>query len=48
RVKELSRAGFFTKEDATTLIEALEILNTLRLDAQLEKLQKKQPIDNFL
>lgn len=48
RIKELNNAGFFSKEDATDMMEALEILNTLRLHAQLDELAKGKPIDNYI
>lgn len=48
RIKELNNSGFFSKEDATELIEALEILNTLRLHSQLEQLAKGEKIDNYI
>jgi len=48
RIKELNNSGFFSKEDAIELIEALEILNTLRLHSQLEQLAKGKQIDNYI
>ncbi|HSR73702.1 MAG TPA: putative nucleotidyltransferase substrate binding domain-containing protein [Sulfurovum sp.] len=48
RIKELNDIGFLNKEDATELIEALEILNTLRLHSQLEQLAKGKKIDNYI
>lgn len=48
RIKELNNAGFLSKEDATEMIEALEILNTLRLHSQLEQLAKGKQIDNYI
>ena len=48
RIKELNNSGFFSKDDATDLMEALEILNTLRLHSQLEQLAKGEKIDNYI
>jgi len=48
RIKELNNSGFLSKEDATDLIEALEILNTLRLHSQLEQLAKGEKINNYI
>ncbi len=48
RIKELNNNGFLSKEDASDLMEALEILNTLRLHSQLEQLAKGKPIDNYI
>jgi len=48
RIKALSDIGYMSKEDAGDLLEALEIINTLRLHAQLEKLEKEQEIDNYI
>ncbi len=48
RIKELNNIGFLSKEDATDLMEALEILNTLRLHSQLEQLAKGEKIDNYI
>jgi len=36
------------KEDAEDLLEALEMINTLRLHSQLEKLEKEKEIDNYI
>jgi len=48
RIKELNNSGFLSKEDATELMEALEILNTLRLHSQLGQLAKGKQIDNYI
>jgi CBS domain-containing protein len=48
RIKELNNSGFLSKEDATDLMEALEIFNTLRLHSQLEQLAKGEKIDNYI
>jgi CBS domain-containing protein len=48
RIKELNNSGFLSKEDATGLMEALEILNTLRLHSQLDQLGKGKQIDNYI
>ncbi|WP_373028467.1 putative nucleotidyltransferase substrate binding domain-containing protein [Sulfurovum sp.] len=48
RIKELNNIGFLSKEDATDMMEALEILNTLRLHSQLEKLAKGEKLNNYI
>ena len=48
RIKVLNDIGYMSKEDAEDLLEALEIINTLRLHAQLEKLEKEKEIDNYI
>jgi len=48
RIKALNDNGYMNKADATDLIEALEILNTFRLHAQLEKLEQSREIDNYI
>lgn len=48
RIKELNNSGFLSKEDATDLMEALEVFNTLRLHSQLEQLAKGEKIDNYI
>lgn len=48
RIKELNNIGYFTKEDAKNLMEAFEVINTLRLHAQLIKLFKGNSIDNYI
>jgi len=48
RIKALNDIGYMSKEDAEDLLEALEIINTLRLHAQLEKLEKEKEIDNYI
>ncbi|MFC2073236.1 putative nucleotidyltransferase substrate binding domain-containing protein [Campylobacterota bacterium] len=48
RIKALNNVGYLTKEDASDLIEALEVINTLRLHAQLGKVLRDVPIDNFI
>ncbi|UPT76972.1 DUF294 nucleotidyltransferase-like domain-containing protein [Sulfurovum sp. XGS-02] len=48
RIKELNNNGFLSKEDATDLMEALEVFNTLRLHSQLEQLSKGKKIDNYI
>ena len=48
RIKALNDIGYMSKEDAEDLLEALEIINTLRLHAQLEKLEKDKEIDNYI
>jgi len=37
-----------SKEDAGDLLETLEAINTLRLHAQLEKLEQDKSIDNYI
>lgn len=48
RIKELNNAGFIDKESATELMEALEVLNTFRLHAQIEKSHKEVKVDNYI
>ncbi len=48
RIKELSNVGFMSHSDATDLMEALEVINTMRLHAQLEKVAKQMPLDNLI
>ncbi|MBN2249524.1 MAG: CBS domain-containing protein [Campylobacterales bacterium] len=48
RIKELNNAGFMDKETATELMEALEVLHTFRLHAQIEKSHKGSKIDNYI
>jgi CBS domain-containing protein len=48
RIKELSNAGFMNRADATNLMEALEVINTLRLHSQLEKIADEKPLDNYI
>ena len=46
RIKILQRKNVIDKEMASEVLEAFEVLNTLRLKAQLEKVQDKKPINN--
>ena len=48
RIKALNNIGYMSKEDAEDLLETLEAINTLRLHAQLEKLEKGKIIDNYI
>jgi len=48
RIKALNDMGYMSKEDAGDLVETLEAINTLRLHAQLEKLEKGKSIDNYI
>jgi len=48
RIKALNDIGYMSKEDAEDLLEALEVINTLRLHSQLEKLEKEKEIDNYI
>jgi len=48
RIKELNNVGYMNKEDAHELLEALEIINTLRLHAQLKKLETQKEMDNYI
>jgi CBS domain-containing protein len=48
RIKALNEIGYMNKEDAEDLLEALEVINTLRLNSQLEKLEKGNEIDNYI
>ena len=48
RIKALNDNGYMNKADATDMIEALEILNTFRLHAQLKKLEQGRKMDNYI
>ncbi len=48
RIKELNNSGFLSKEDATEMMEALEVLNTLRLHSQLHQLAKGEKMTNYI
>ncbi len=48
RIKALNDIGYMNKEDAGELLETLEVLNTLRLHAQLEKRDNGIEIDNYI
>ncbi len=48
RIKELNNIGFLSEDDATDMMEALEVFNTLRLHSQLEQLGKGEKIDNYI
>ncbi len=48
RIKALNDVGYMSKEDASDLLETLEVINTLRLHAQLEKLEMGKEIDNYI
>lgn len=48
RIKELSTLGYMNKQEARDLLETLEVINTLRLGAQLDKLQDEQEINNYI
>jgi CBS domain-containing protein len=48
RLKALHKQGFFSREDTEEYMEALEVLHTLRLHAQLEKLSREEKIDNYI
>ncbi len=48
RIKALNDVGYMNKEDAQDMLEALEVINTLRLHAQLEKLEKGKEMDNYI
>ncbi|GIU00640.1 cyclic nucleotide-binding protein [Sulfurovum sp. TSL6] len=48
RIKALNNSGFLSKEDATELMEALEVFTTLRLHSQLSQLAKGEKIDNYI
>lgn len=48
RIKALNDVGYMNKEDAQDMLEALEMINTLRLHAQLEKLEKGKEMDNYI
>ncbi len=48
RIKVLNNVGYINKEDAVNLIEALEVLNTFRLHARLEKMEQGKEADNYI
>ena len=48
RIKELNNVGYMNKEESKDLLETLEVINTLRLSAQLDKLQDEKEIDNYI
>ena len=48
RIKELSNVGYMNKEEGKDLLETLELINTLRLSAQLDKLQDEKEINNYI
>ncbi|PHS37857.1 MAG: hypothetical protein COB07_09950 [Sulfurovum sp.] len=48
RIKALNDIGYMNKEDASDLLEALEVINTMRLHSQLEKREKGITIDNYI
>ena len=48
RIKELNALDYINEEDSKNLIEALEVINTLRLHAQLEKFRRDEPVDNYI
>jgi CBS domain-containing protein len=48
RIKELNNVGYMNKEEAKDLLETLEMINTLRLSAQLDKLQDEKEINNYI
>jgi len=48
RIKALNDVGYMNKEDAGDMLEALEVINTLRLHAQIKKLEKGKKMDNYI
>lgn len=48
RIKELNNLEYINKEDAKNLMEALEVINTLRLHAGLEKFKRDEKVDNYI
>ncbi|BAF72103.1 putative nucleotidyltransferase substrate binding domain-containing protein [Sulfurovum sp. NBC37-1] len=48
RIKALNDVGYMDKKDASNLIETLEVLNTFRLHARLEKLEHGKVPDNYV
>ena len=48
RIKALNDKGYMSKEDAYDLIETLEVLNSMRLHAQLKKHKQNIAIDNYI
>lgn len=48
RIKALNNMGYMNKEDAAELVETLEVINTMRLHAQLEKRERGEEMDNYI
>lgn len=48
RIKQLSNIGYFDRSMAEELIEAFTFLLTLRLKIQLQQVEQKQALDNFI
>jgi len=48
RIKALNDIGYMSKEDAQDILEALEVINRLRLHAQLDKLERGKKMDNYI
>ncbi|CAA6802500.1 MAG: Predicted signal-transduction protein containing cAMP-binding and CBS domains [uncultured Sulfurovum sp.] len=48
RIKALNNEDFMDKEDATDLMEALEVINTLRSESQLKQWKRGEKIDNYI
>ncbi len=48
RIKALNDLGYMNKDDARDILEALEVINRLRLHAQLDKLERGKTMDNYI
>lgn len=48
RIKELNNSGFMSRDDAHAMIEALEVINTLRLHSQIAQQHKGQKPNNYV
>ena len=48
RIKALNDIGYMSKDDATDILEALEVINRLRLHSQLDKLERGKIMDNYI
>jgi CBS domain-containing protein len=48
RIKALNDIGYMSKDDARDILEALEVINRLRLHAQLDKLERGKKMDNYI
>ena len=48
RIKALNDIGYMSKDDARDILEALEVINKLRLHAQLDKLERGKKMDNYI
>ena len=48
RIKALNNLGFLSKVDAMELMEARELINSLRLDSQLRQLTRGEEANNYI